>query len=158
MFGTPDKLSLPPQRLIWLVAWSPWADNFIKSGELSALEMMQFLGECGIEISEFTSILDFGCGCGRVTRFLRGLDRARIHGSDYNPRLVSWCKENLTFAEFDTNDQAPPLRYESDSFDFIFMGSVFTHLDEELQKAWMNELKRVLAPGGYIYFTTHGEK
>ena len=126
--------------------------------ELSVVEMTQFLGECGIEISEFTSILDFGCGCGRVTRFFRGLDRATIHGSDYNPRLVSWCKENLTFAEFDTNDLAPPLRYKSDSFDFIFMVSVFTHLDEELQKAWMNELKRVLAPGGYIYFTTHGEK
>jgi 2-polyprenyl-3-methyl-5-hydroxy-6-metoxy-1,4-benzoquinol methylase len=57
--------------------------------ELSVVEMTQFLGECGIEISEFTSILDFGCGCGRVTRFFRGLDRATIHGSDYNRHFVS---------------------------------------------------------------------
>jgi len=43
--------------------------------ELSVVEMTQFLGECGIEISEFTSILDFGRGCGRVTASAR----ATIH-------------------------------------------------------------------------------
>jgi tRNA G46 methylase TrmB len=30
-------------------------------------------------------------------------------------------------------------------------------LKEELQFFWIEELSRVLKPGGYIYFTTHGE-
>ncbi len=34
--------------------------------------------------------------------------------------------------------------------------SVFTHLTDELQLAWRDELRRVLRPGGRLILTTHG--
>jgi len=51
----------------------------------------------------------------------------------------------------------PPTEFPDDTFDFIYGISVLTHLPEMLQFAWMNELSRVLKPGGLLYITTHGE-
>ena len=85
------------------------------------------------------------------------LQYAALHGTDYNPRLVEWCKQNLSFAEFKVNTLSGGLPYESETFDFIYAFSVFTHLSEPLQSVWMKELARALRPGGYIYFTTHGD-
>ena len=158
LFGPPDSLPLPPRKLKFLVAGSPWSDHFLELGKECIREITRYLADSGVEISSFNSILDFGCGCGRVTRHLAALEKPTIYGTDYNPLLISWCRQNLVFAQFDTNDLAPPLKYADNSMGFIFAGSVFTHLDEDLQKAWITELRRVLAPGGFLYFTTAGEQ
>jgi hypothetical protein len=34
----------------------------------------------------------------------------------------------------------------------------FTHLSTNLVKGWVHELRRIIAPGGYLVFTTMGEK
>jgi ubiquinone/menaquinone biosynthesis C-methylase UbiE len=51
---------------------------------------------------------------------------------------------------------APELEYPDNKFDLIYSASVFTHLVEPLQIPWAAELVRVLQPGGYLLFTTHG--
>jgi SAM-dependent methyltransferase len=155
--GAPDGLPLPPRKLVFKVAGSPWADHFLELGEICFREIGLHLADCSVDISSLRSILDFGCGCGRVTRHFASLDVSTLAGCDYNPALVSWCKEHLPFAQFDINSLEPPLKYDDGKFDLIFAGSVFTHLDAGLQVAWMTELRRALAPGGYIYFTTAGD-
>jgi cyclopropane fatty-acyl-phospholipid synthase-like methyltransferase len=102
------------------------------------------------------SILDFGCGCGRVARFWAGLANARVCGTDYNPALAGWCRDNLTFGEFTVNGLTGRLGYPDGRFDFVYAISVFTHLDAELQRVWLDELVRVTAPGGLLYVTVLG--
>ena len=101
-------------------------------------------------------MLDFGCGCGRVIRHWKDANATTICGSDYNPLLVDWCRDNLGFAEFNVNELTPGLPHKDGRFDFIYALSVFTHLPEELQQPWMAELERVLAPGGTLLITLHG--
>jgi ubiquinone/menaquinone biosynthesis C-methylase UbiE len=36
--------------------------------------------------------------------------------------------------------------------------SVFTHLDEQMQDAWLLELRRVLKPGGVLIVTVHNQR
>ena len=79
-----------------------------------------------------------------------------IHGTDYNPRLIEWCRQNLPFAQYGINTLYPPLAYADQKFDFVYAISVFTHMSEELQGVWMQELARILKPGGYLLLTTHG--
>ena len=110
-----------------------------------------------LEISQFETILDFGCGCGRVMRKWINLTETELNGCDYNSKLIKWCKRNLPFAIFNTNKLMPPLPYNDQKFDFVYTISVFTHLTEELQKLWLIELARVLRPEGYLIITLHGE-
>src|SRR5437870_5387713 len=59
---------------------------------------LQFIGS---RTDGFSSILDFGCGSGRVIRwFLDLLPNARLHGSDISESTISWCRENLEFGTF----------------------------------------------------------
>jgi len=109
-------------------------------------------------MEKFKAVLDFGCGCGRVMRYWQSLRGPRLYGADYNSDLVYWCQKKLSrLAEFKTNDLTPPLDYKREKFDFIYAISVFTHLTKKLQMAWIEELARVLKPGGFLLVTVHGE-
>ena len=155
--GAPDGLPLPPGDLMFLVQGTTNVQEFLTDGRGTALAVLDVLKSSGVTVDSSMSVLDFGCGCGRVIRHVHAISGARCHGSDYNPQLVKWCKENLRFAQFDVNGASPPLPHADGQFDVIYALSVFTHLPEELQAAWMSELSRVLKPGGHLLMTTHGE-
>lgn len=150
-----DGLPIPPARLRILVAASPDIAWFIESGRRGAESIRTMLDRHGIVLDQSTPILDFGCGCGRVTRQFAALGPA-VHGTDLNPALVAWCRRHLTFGRFEINGLAPPLPFEDGRFALVYALSVFTHLPESLQAAWMQELRRVVRPGGHVLFTTHG--
>ena len=148
---------LPPGDLIYLVSGHRSASRFLRRGLVASNTIRKMLERNGVEIERCSAILDFGCGVGRIMRHWNALQHPALHGTDYNTRLVEWCSENLRFAGFKVNTLSGALIYEPETFDFIYAFSVFTHLSESLQFFWMNELSRILRPGGYIYFTTHGD-
>ncbi len=152
-----DGLALPPARLRVLVAGDADVERFLRSGEAHASHLRELLDEAGAPLGEMDAILDFGCGCGRIARWLADLERPRIHGCDYNAELVDWCAANLTFMDARATALQPPLPYPDASFDFLYAFSVFTHLSVELASNWLAELRRVVKPGGLIWFTIHGE-
>ena len=102
-----------------------------------------------------TRILDFGCGWGRILRFfLRDCLAANLHGIDVDPGLVEICRKTMNYGSFDVVDPLPPTRAASESFDFVVGYSVFSHLAEHASLAWVEELARVLKPGGIMVVTT----
>ncbi len=155
--GTDDGIQIPPLSLIVLVTGKPDIRLFLETGRLAVSSIRETLMKQGLRPEDFTSMLDFGCGCGRVTRYWKDLANTTICGADYNDRLLGWCKGYLDFGLFQRNSLYPPLEYNESSFDFIYALSVFTHLTQDLQVAWMNELVRILRPGGYLLISTHGE-
>jgi SAM-dependent methyltransferase len=152
----PDGLPIPPGHLITLVAGTPDIEWFLEYGRATDHATRAFLRRNGLDIARCSAMLDFGCGCGRIVRHWRDLPDTRLAGTDYNPRLITWCRENLPFARFDSNGLEPPLTYSGESFDLITAYSVFTHLTRDLQQRWIDELARVLKPGGYLLVTTQG--
>lgn len=154
--GLPDGLPAPLPQLIYLVTGQYDIESFYQNGVQGSESIKSILENNGLEINAFESILDFGCGCGRIMRHWKTLSGPKLYGSDYNPLLVNWCKKSLTFAEFKLNISCSMLDYNDDKFDFIYVISVFTHLDEQLQRFWIRELSRILNPGGYLYITVHG--
>ena len=149
--------AVPPSKLIYLVAGHGSASLFLEGG-LSASEAIRAaLARNGLRMDQFESVLDFGCGVGRIIRHWNGAHRPALHGTDYNAELIDWCSTNLKSVEFRVNTLSGALPYDNETFDFIYSFSVFTHLREPLQFHWIDELARVLKPGGYIYLTTHGD-
>ena len=108
---------------------------------------------------EGKTILDWGCGPARVVRHFPALLGAssEIHGTDYNPKTIAWCRENIEGVHFAINQLNPPTAYPNQRFDFIYGISIFTHLSEANHSAWFDELMRISQKGGLLLLTTHGE-
>src|SRR5262249_60948073 len=100
----------------------------------------------GPRIEGMSSILDSGCGCGRVIRHWARLD-ARVAGSDLSGAAIDWCREHLAFARFETNGLSPPLAFADAAFELAYALSVFTHLPEAIQHDWLDQLRRIVRPG-----------
>ena len=140
---------LPPRRLMVRVAGTADPDWFLRSGRAGYDAIAAH-----VPPAELETILDFGCGCGRVTRWFHAFD-GELAGSDLSRDAVEWCRANLR-GRFEVNGIAPPLAFEDETFDLVYALSVFTHLTADLQLAWRDEVRRVLRPGGRLLLTTHG--
>ena len=151
-----DGLPMPSPRLRFLVSGTEDEEIFTTLGRNGFDAIQSCLQRNHIGPSSIKDVLDFGCGCGRVTRYWSGQAGVTVSGTDIAAEAIEWASANLPFASFSVNLGTPPLHYPDSSLDFIYSLSVFTHLPETLQKSWFAELVRVLRPGGFLYVTTHG--
>lgn len=148
--------NLPPARLRFRVTESLDTQVYAKTSIATAQRLAEMLAESGRPVESFLSILDFGCGCGRTMSNIpfRGKE---FWGVDIDPDSVEWCNANIPNIRCKVTEPLPPLDFTDGQFDLIYAISVFTHLDFKFQCAWRDELFRILAPGGLLLFSIHGE-
>ena len=149
---------LPNVDLIWRVAGHRSPEEFERSGRQSVHDIERALASVDARLSWFDRVLDFGCGCGRVLRWLDDLAAAtELHGVDIDEEAIAWVRESLPFVQAHVGPHLPPLDFPDGHFDLIVNHSVFTHIDEAYQDAWLEELRRVAKPGGLVLLTVSGE-
>ena len=154
----PAYIPVPPARLRHRVHGSLDKESFLRTGGILAQNIRDLCAMVGRDIYSFEHILDFGCGSGRViSNFYDIPESCRLYGTDIDSELVSWCKKYLPHIRCSTNGYKPPLPFAPNTFDLIYAISVFTHLDEEFQHAWLGELRRIAKLGATIILTVHGE-
>ena len=122
---------------------------------------------------QYASILDFGCGCGRIARrlALAGAPMPeRYLGIDLHRGMVQWNTANLapwlpgfSFIHHDVfNESFNPGQGKSrmdrlpaadGSVSLFVAWSVFTHLVQDQAEFYLDEVSRVLAPGGMMIAT-----
>lgn len=130
-----------------------------------------FVQEC--DLKEDHSVLDIGCGSGRMARFLLPYldERGSYTGFDVWRDGIAWCRENLErkfrCARFETADVRNiyinrdgetensewPFPCPDSGIDFVFATSVFTHIDHEVAVHYLNEIRRVLSSRGKAVLT-----
>ncbi len=153
-----DPLPVPPLTLRVRVGGWEETDHFLGVGRKIFWDLNKLLKGVNKNFDAFNTILDFGCGCGRVVRFLKPHKGQTIEGTDIDNESIAWCQQHLgTIAHFNTNQDWPPLPYPDAHFDLIYSISVFTHLPEEMQFQWLSELNRIIKPGGFLITSLHGE-
>ena len=117
------------------------------------------LNRNGWSLGSFSSILDFGCGPGRLSQHLCWLaPKAQLFGCDLDPEAVIEAQRSCPRGHFHANQAMPPLVFEDGQFDLVLCWGVFTNISEASQRVWLKELARVLRPGGVMLSTTHSHE
>ena len=156
-------LPLPPREM-----------NFVGDGDFDAVgrEFFRYFTELG-GLQPHHRVLDVGCGIGRMTRPLAEyLDRrGGYEGFDIVRVGIDWCRKNITplrpnfrfrtadvynpgynpSGAFDAGEYLFP--YKSNSFDFVFLTSVFTHMLPAGVENYLREIARVMKVGGTCLIT-----
>jgi SAM-dependent methyltransferase len=149
---------LPPARLRLRVSGHSDAGLFEGMPAVFLRDAAAALRLHGHELGESRSVLDFGCGPGRLLRRLSAqLPDARLVGIDVDAEAVAWVASALPEVRALTVPSLPPTALQAAEFDLVIAFSVFTHLDEDRQDAWLEELARVAAPGGTLLLTVNGD-
>lgn len=151
----------------------PKGDIYTGSGDFVAqgVHQLELLKE-HIHLRPEDSVLDIGSGIGRTAMALTGY--MNINGSyegfDVVEKGVRWCNRKIKkdFPNFNfiyvplKNDlynnrkreaQNFKFPYEDNSFDKVFLFSVFTHMSVKEIAHYLCEIKRVLKPGGLCLST-----
>jgi SAM-dependent methyltransferase len=150
----------PPRRLM-----------FVGDGDFRAIgDFKRLFVELGGLRAE-DDVLDVGSGVGRMAVPLTGFLKGRYEGFHIVPKGVRWCSQAITprFPNFrfqvadvyshryNRGGSSPAQSYrfpfEDDSFDFVFLTSVFTHLLPPDAANYVRESARVLRPGGTCFAT-----
>ena len=111
----------------------------------------------GVELTEGSSVLDFGCSSGRHLRVLQTWrPEVRWMGCDPNGGAIAWAAEHLPGIDFFASPQEPPLELAAGSLDAVTAVSVWSHFGAGAGRRWLAEMHRLLRPGGVLALTTQG--
>lgn len=160
--GTRESVSerlLPPTELCFRVSGTRDLDWFHRSGKITLDVYTRALVRVEHTFTDFTDIYDWGCGCGRVLRWLLdAAPQARLYGSDIDVPAIDWLRQNYPELDVRPNNGLPPLPFRNIGFDLVLGYSVLTHLDEHYQDAWLAELHRVTRPGAVLLLTVSSNR
>lgn len=125
-------------------------------------------------LNENTSILDFGCGQGRLINSLTYFktNYAKYTGLDTSKKSVDWCEKNLKYtdkisfihlpaanARYNPNEKGlKPFPFQKNEFDLIFLNSVFSHMMTDDVSYYLNQFHKVLKDNGKVYLTAFVEE
>ncbi len=162
MVGLRDELT-PPRSLIFV-----GDGDFKKTGE----EFLRHFVEIG-GLKKNDCVLDVGCGIGRMAIPLTGYlsSEGSYEGFDIVAKGINWCTKRITSKfpnfKFQLADVSNPryhtkgkqkssayrFPYEDQSFDFVFLTSVFTHMLPNDVENYLFQISRVLKPNGKCFVT-----
>lgn len=130
--------------------------QYFRSGREAVDVLRHALRLAGMEIERAPAVLEFGCGFGRVARFLVPLLPAeRLWVSDVLPEAVAFLEQELRLHGF-TSVSDPAQAGARGPFSAILVVSLFSHLPEATFHGWLERLGSWLVDGGVLLFSTHG--
>lgn len=125
----------------------------ILSGGAEVLE--RFSESLGVSFASPGTVVEIGCGLGRVTRALAA-HAGRVVAVDISPQMIERARElnrDLDNVAWLTGDGVSLAGVADSSADACFSHVVFQHLpDPAVTLGYVREMGRVLVPGGWAAF------
>lgn len=95
-------------------------------------------------------VLDVGCGIGDFVRF-----RTDTIGADINSHNVDYCLQQGLDARLIVDNRLP---FSDGTFDGVMLDNVLEHIPSDMADAAIDEIRRVLKPGGTMVVGVPGPK
>jgi SAM-dependent methyltransferase len=154
----------PPKSMIFTGS----VEGFAPSGSRLVDRLVEFGG-----LTPDSHVLDIGCGLGRLAVPLMDYLNAEgaYVGMDIVPSGIEWCNARIassyanftfTLADIANREYNPTGKYQAatytfpyddESFDLVVLVSVFTHMLTAEMEHYVDEITRVLKPGGRCFAT-----
>lgn len=162
------NIPLPDEQTQVGIGKTRSASAYLEVGRIMKEDILLYSGA-----GPTASILDIGCGWGRIARhFVDYVEPpGRYVGMDVVKPFVDWCEENISPVNpafsfvhqdiynglYNPNGTHEASKYvfpfEDESFDLIFLTSVFTHLLPDDAFNYLREIRRLLKPDGRCFST-----
>ena len=176
-FPLDNEMSLPPQPLALPIPNAALRESsaindigaFLAIGEAWAHVVSHFLPDDPV-------VLDIGCGCGKLARFLYLNPKLKYVGVDLFLPAIDWCRrefgalagDRFRFEHFDgisrlynpfgnIRPQDYTLPIEDGAVDVVVCASLFTHLLEQDCIHYLEEIHRALKHCGRAIISIHSE-
>ncbi|MEP6483822.1 MAG: class I SAM-dependent methyltransferase [Rudaea sp.] len=128
-------------------------DEFFKSGDVEIGAIAGYCAQLQRPSGRHVAV-DFGCGVGRLTRALSARYE-KVIGVDISPSMIERARSlhvdrpSMQFVENAESD----LRFLDDgSVDFLYSVITLHHMPPALQRSYIAEFMRILAPSGLAVF------
>ncbi|MDQ6804745.1 MAG: class I SAM-dependent methyltransferase [Actinomycetota bacterium] len=135
----------------------PELESFWAEGERDLGRLLEFLE---VEIKPTDTVLDIGCGVGRLSRVIAGR-AARVCGLDISSEMIDRAREHhasLANIEWIVGDGTSLRPLPDGSVDGCVSHVVFQHIpDPSITLGYIAEMGRVLRPGGWAAFHVSGD-
>ena len=119
-------------------------------------EAVQLIQRLRPELPATATILDLPCGYGRVLRHLRrNFPDAWLACCDLDREAVDFCSANFGATGFYSNEECD-LHFDR-QFDLVWCGSLISHFSQDKTHKILDEMCKLLTPGGTLIATTHGD-
>jgi SAM-dependent methyltransferase len=171
-FPFPELRQLPPNHLrIRIGVGNRILANHVHFIEMGNWYWLEFLSRqyC----TSTSDIVELGCGCGRIARPLKGeWFQGTYIGVDLDSEMIDYCRCHFPEKKFSfllsphqskayspanpgvARSIADKLEIkETDSKDFVFSISLYSHLLEREFVEYLGESARILRSGGLMYMT-----
>jgi SAM-dependent methyltransferase len=100
-------------------------------------------------------VMELGCGAGRVTGYLVELAR-EVHGIDISAAMIDYCRRTWPDATFHDGDFTDLSGFADGSLDAVLAPcNVLDVLADSERQGMLDELHRVIAPGGLFVMSSH---
>jgi len=106
-----------------------------------------------LEPSPEQCIVDIGCGTGLAAKALAALGFTIIDGIDLSPDMLIQADSSPVYRELIEADLTAVLPLSDNTYDAAICTGTFTH--GHVDATALDEIVRILKPGGYFAFTVH---
>ena len=163
------SVPLPPIEYMRLVCGDhPDLETYFVDFATGCVRWFKELGLLGPTVT----VLDVGCGCGRMARALLEERLKAYVGFDRHPGMIDWCQKEIssqashfqfrffeiasTYAGMDGHRGSIEASrfhfpFPPDTFDTCLVSSVFTHMPIDEVAHYLEELHTVTRPGGRVF-------
>lgn len=139
--------NLDLEKDYWTIVGPGTREEYEKLGAGKCRQMLD------LGMTPTSRVLDVGCGTGQLAEPLvkHLVPGGLYYGTDLAGPAIEFCKKKFPYPNFHfiKNDQSV-IPIKGIEFDFIYLGSVFTHMYPEDIRGMLVDLRRLMAPTGMV--------